>query len=54
MLIIAGEYDPVTGKKIKKGDKKKTTRPGDEGPGDYEYVCEYNITSIEYNISFHV
>lgn len=34
------EYDPVTGKKIKKGDKKKTTRPGDEGPADYEYTYD--------------
>ncbi|KAK3580637.1 hypothetical protein CHS0354_013399 [Potamilus streckersoni] len=29
------EYDPVTGEKIKK--KKKATRPGDEGPDEYEY-----------------
>lgn len=29
------EYDPVTGKKIKKN--KKASRPGDEGPDGYEY-----------------
>ena len=40
MLFIAGEYDPVTGKKIK---KKKATRPGEEGPDQYEYVSDYFI-----------
>ena len=35
LLYFAGEYDPITGAKIK---KKKATRPGDEGPDQYEYV----------------
>ncbi|XP_060590079.1 uncharacterized protein LOC132745239 isoform X2 [Ruditapes philippinarum] len=34
------EYDPITGEKIKKKDKKKTTRPGDEGPDGYEYTYD--------------
>lgn len=31
------EIDPLTGKRVKKSDKKKASRPGDEGPDVYEY-----------------
>ena len=37
LFYVLGEYDPITGKKIK---KKKATRPGEEGPDQYEYVSD--------------